>query len=562
MIGSLVCFGFLCLGVVGKMASKGTVSSEVDTTCHICLEQYKIPKLLPCGHSFCLQCLVKIDEANKKPRARARAIFRQSVICCPECRTNHNISNGPSSLLTDYTMLWELQTLAWRAGLDKRRSVCGGCPDGRGCSSFCVDCDDFLCSVCVQPHKRMKKLAKHKLIDIKDLATVKPTPEPTTCASHPSLLVSMYCSTCSLLICTDCIACASHSTHTLHTLTADILKSFEQKLDDLIQNTDKAVSQRVQRIDEINNVQETMKENPIKLKKAIDEIADKCLLAVERLRDNAHAQVDQKLATSLEKSNEQKQMITGELNTLKSCGRFVQKTLSCSEPAARTAMVAKAASVLSGVTVTSTKVSAIVPLVMAVNDIESMFQSETLVSEFNPSKIKVTGWTHSTVRNQMVIQVTIPVVPPPKPEFRVEYSSLRRELPLKVKAVDSKTWRLEFTPCYIGHHSLKVNLFDECFFIPASSQYMLGNYGNLINIGGFLRKGDIVRPLTKDNTGDRKVGRIDELRNRPRKRGSTDLYTMDIMWNYDTDNSVLEENYEFSYNSGHSGYFPFELVLS
>ncbi len=39
MIGSLVCFGFLCLGVVGKMASKGTVSSEMDTTCHICLEQ-------------------------------------------------------------------------------------------------------------------------------------------------------------------------------------------------------------------------------------------------------------------------------------------------------------------------------------------------------------------------------------------------------------------------------------------------------------------------------------------------------------------------------------------
>ena len=35
------CFGFLC--GLGKMANKGTVSSEVaDTTCHICLEQYKI----------------------------------------------------------------------------------------------------------------------------------------------------------------------------------------------------------------------------------------------------------------------------------------------------------------------------------------------------------------------------------------------------------------------------------------------------------------------------------------------------------------------------------------
>ncbi len=555
------------------MASKAPVSSEVaDTTCHICLEQYKHPKLLPCGHSFCLQCLVKIDEANTKPRPFG--LHRQNVICCPECRTNHNISNGPSSLLTDYTMLWELQTLAWRAGLDKRRSVCGGCPDGRGCKCFCVDCDDFLCSFCVQAHKRMKTLAKHKLIHVKDLATVKPKPEPILCASHPSLPVSMYCSTCSLLICTDCIARpmggtsavfnSLHSRHTqsLHTLTPDTLTSFEHKLDDLIQDTDKAVSQRAQRIDEINNAQETMKENPVKLKQAIDEMADKCLLAVEQLRVNAHAQVDQQLATSLKKSTEQKQMITGELNTLKSCKRFVQKTLSCSEPAARTAMVAKAASVLSGVTVTSTEVSAAVPLVMAVNDIESMLKSETLVSDFNSSKIKVTGWTDSTLRKQMPIQITIPVVPPPKPEFRVEYSNLRRELPLKVRAVDSKTWTLEFTPCYIGHHYLKVKLFDQWLCIPTSSRYTLNfRDHDTITIGDVLRKGDIVRPLTKDNTGDRKVGRIDEISIRPSKTKSTDFYTMNIMWNYDTDNSVLEENHEFSYLRG-SFDFPFELVLS
>ena len=94
----------------------------------------------------------------------------------------------------------------------------GGCPDGRGCSCFCVDCDDFLYSFCVQAHKRMKTLAKHKLIDIKELATVKPTPEPIMCASHPSLPVSMYCSTCSLLICTDCIA-RPVTSHSLSLLT-------------------------------------------------------------------------------------------------------------------------------------------------------------------------------------------------------------------------------------------------------------------------------------------------------------------------------------------------------
>ena len=222
---------------------------------------------------------------------------------------------------------------------------------------------------------------------------------------------------------------------------------------------------------------------------------------------------------------------------------------------------------LSGVTVTSTKVSAIVPLVMAVNDIEYIFQSKTLLSTFNSSKIKVTGWnpSDSILRNQMVIQVTIPAVHPPRPEFRVEfrveYSSLRRDLPLKAMAVRRNTWRLEFTPCYIGYHYLKVKLFDQCLYIPTSSPYMLGSYGDPITIGGALRKGDIIRPLTKNNTGDRKVGRIDEVSIRPSSGKSVDFYTMDIMWNYDTDNSVLEKNHEFSY-LGRSGGFPFELVLS
>ncbi len=56
--------------------------------------------------------------------------------------------------------------------------------------------------------------------------------------------------------------------------------------------------------------------------------------------------------------------------------------------------------------------------------------------------------------------------------------------------------------------------------IPTSLQYTFRDSGDSITIGGALRKGDIVRPLTKDNTGDSKVGRIDELSIRPSKKGA------------------------------------------
>lgn len=49
-------------------------------TCPICCEMYKKPKYLPCYHSYCEECLVKLQvEAN---------------IICPECRKVCAIPSG------------------------------------------------------------------------------------------------------------------------------------------------------------------------------------------------------------------------------------------------------------------------------------------------------------------------------------------------------------------------------------------------------------------------------------------------------------------------------------
>ena len=47
---------------------------EEHLTCAICLEQFKDPKVLPCLHSYCHECIVKLDQTGNK-------------ITCPECRT-------------------------------------------------------------------------------------------------------------------------------------------------------------------------------------------------------------------------------------------------------------------------------------------------------------------------------------------------------------------------------------------------------------------------------------------------------------------------------------------
>lgn len=53
------------------------------TTCSICLDKFRLPKVLPCMHTFCLTpCLTNMIE----PRAR--------TIRCPECRREHPIPPG------------------------------------------------------------------------------------------------------------------------------------------------------------------------------------------------------------------------------------------------------------------------------------------------------------------------------------------------------------------------------------------------------------------------------------------------------------------------------------
>ena len=53
--------------------------------CSVCMENFqrdgdKCPKLLPCTHILCLQCLQQLS--NGRPRVQ-----------CPECRIRHNVPN-------------------------------------------------------------------------------------------------------------------------------------------------------------------------------------------------------------------------------------------------------------------------------------------------------------------------------------------------------------------------------------------------------------------------------------------------------------------------------------
>ena len=59
-------------------------------SCAICFERFKEPKVLPCLHTYCKECLVKLMKKKGSDH----------IITCPECRQDIKVSGKATILVT------------------------------------------------------------------------------------------------------------------------------------------------------------------------------------------------------------------------------------------------------------------------------------------------------------------------------------------------------------------------------------------------------------------------------------------------------------------------------
>lgn len=128
--------------------------SAKENTCSVCLELFTEPKVLPCCHIFCLQCLKKTATGVK--------------VTCPKCRKVHGIpTSGLSALLTDFIVAHEVEATKLKT---TKSQVCGECGQSGPISHFCSNCVKYLCRVCgLELHKRLKIYEGHKVYPIAEV---------------------------------------------------------------------------------------------------------------------------------------------------------------------------------------------------------------------------------------------------------------------------------------------------------------------------------------------------------------------------------------------------------
>ena len=223
------------------MATKSTENQSVPNAviCELCSESYTDPRMLPCLHSFCRECLEK--EAEKAGS--------QETLHCQTCKKNISLpKGGVSDLPRNLRLSFNVETAGYQARLTSGSAIsCDSCVDSTSGSAvaFCTDCCEFLCKSCREFHRRSKRTLKHEVHEISEkkrtnfTQSMKSREFYCTEPKHENEVLKFYCKTCDQLICRDCVL-IKHKAHE-HTDLSEIAKEQRGEMKSLLEPASEAM---------------------------------------------------------------------------------------------------------------------------------------------------------------------------------------------------------------------------------------------------------------------------------------------------------------------------------
>jgi hypothetical protein len=177
--------------------------------CSVCQEMFKDPRILPCGHTFCLKCLQGIVKT-----AADKSNVKIDTMPCPQCRTQFSFG---SQNLQDLPKNFTVADLICSLPANSQCALLGDGDQHGPAQHVCVDCWDALCDTCSKVHTKTRLTKDHSVKPLSEVTTediqAHKAKQPVYCEAHSKKEVEFYCETCPRFACSTCngVKCKQHN---------------------------------------------------------------------------------------------------------------------------------------------------------------------------------------------------------------------------------------------------------------------------------------------------------------------------------------------------------------
>ncbi|XP_052439457.1 E3 ubiquitin-protein ligase TRIM39 isoform X17 [Carassius gibelio] len=229
-------------------SSSGSLSEELQ--CSICLDVFTDPVSTPCGHNFCKICLNEHWDNSQ-------------IYSCPYCK--YTFKQRPDLKIN--TTLREIADPYKKKPPEKTTEVlCDICEERKlKALKSCLVCQSSYCETHLEPHLRVTRLKKHKLMDpVSNL-------EDYICQKHERPL-DLFCRDDQTIICLSCTD-GDHKNHNTVSLEETEL---------MIQDTQQMIQDRIKKIEDIKHSAEVRHRSTQKDKTACIELFTDLIRSIER----------------------------------------------------------------------------------------------------------------------------------------------------------------------------------------------------------------------------------------------------------------------------------------
>ena len=303
------------------MAAEQMKKVASHLTCPVCYELYKKPKYLPCYHSYCEECLAKLQKAGS------------DSITCPECRKTSAIpSGGIKQLPNNFFINRIVDEVALKEKVTGEEDVrCDLCVREDPAVVLCFDCGVFLCIHCHESHKYSREYQGHSMSQLKELRkekkdiNVRPKAKPLLCQEHDGMELNFYCGTCEQLVCHYCTT-IDHNGHE-HNTVKKMANKNRAELDDIIKPVEEMIGELSKAHQKVTITREKVEIQATEVDQQIDDYYDQLQRRLQQQREELKKELHEvssqkKKALSLQL--EQMEHTQGQLESMKELNNAIK----------------------------------------------------------------------------------------------------------------------------------------------------------------------------------------------------------------------------------------------